>query len=135
MTPRQKFTTSQLADAATVGPQTLRYYERRGLLPEPPRTTGGHRIYGAEHLQRLLFIQRAQGLGFRLLEIQEMLVLGSPSAEGVEKSAEMLIRAIDEKLAALKSMRRSLERILSDGADPDMGMDSGLPEALYTETV
>lgn len=128
-----KFTTSQLADAATVGPQTLRYYERRGLLPEPPRTAGGHRIYGTEHLQRLLFIQRAQGLGFRLTEIQEMLSLGGPRSATFDEVTETLMLAIDEKLTALHSMRRSLERLRS--GELAEGETDGLLGPLYTETV
>lgn len=122
---RDTFTTSQLADAAAVGPQTLRYYERRGLLPEPPRTPGGHRIYGRDHLRRLLFIQRAQSLGFDLQEIHGMLTLrvgagGFPTEEGA--FVDGLIATIDGKLLALRAMRDSLEEARrAPASDPPAG--------------
>ena len=111
-----QYTTSQLAAAAQVGPQTLRYYERRGLLPEPPRTRGGHRIYGNEHLERLLFIQRAQGVGFDLSHIERMLPLESPGASGLSADeVDGLLATIDEKVRALQLVRGSLKELRSDG--------------------
>ena len=108
------YTTSQLADAAEVGSQTLRYYERRGLLPEPPRTSGGHRIYGDEHLRILHFIQRAQGLGFHLQEIHELLnlrVVGDQQYASVARTASRVIDRIEEKVETLAAMREALEEL------------------------
>ena len=72
-------TTKQIADRAGVNPQTVLYYERRNLLPEPPRTKAGYRQYGGEHLAHLNFIKRAQELGFTLEEIGELLALRASS--------------------------------------------------------
>jgi len=109
------YTTRQLADAAEVGSQTLRYYERRGLLPNPPRTQGGHRIYGAEHLERLIFIQQAQHLGFQLEEIHELLKIEENPA-GPSDASETLtqfIGQLDKKSFALSEMRTSLAKLRS----------------------
>src|SRR5687767_5661387 len=67
----------QLADAAGVNPQTLRYYERRGLLAEPVRSPGGHRLYPVEALTTLRVIKTAQRLGFTLDEVSELVDLGT----------------------------------------------------------
>ena len=67
----QGLTTSETAERAGVNVQTVRYYERRGLIPEPPRTESGYRQYGAEHVARIRFIKRAQELGFTLEEARE----------------------------------------------------------------
>jgi DNA-binding transcriptional MerR regulator len=107
------YTTSQLADAAEVGSQTLRYYERRGLLPDPPRTQGGHRIYGPQHLERLTFIQKVQRLGFQLEEIHELLKIAEHPAESSD-AAETLTRfigRIDKRAFALSEMRTSLAKL------------------------
>lgn len=114
MAPSKTFTTSELAEAASVGSQTLRYYERRGLLPEPPRTTGGHRIYGLQHLERLHFIQRVQCLGFHLEEIHELLrVEEDPNAESA-RALDRFINQIDQKSSALTEMRASLAKLRED---------------------
>ena len=114
MAPTQTtFTTSQLADAAKVGSQTLRYYERRGLLPEPPRTEGGHRIYGTQHLERLRFIQDIQTLGFHLEEIHALLQVNeTPAAETAGPEVlDSFIDRIDEKAQTLTQMRATLAEL------------------------
>ena len=109
------YTTSQLADAAGVGSQTLRYYERRGLLANPPRTQGGHRIYGAQHLERLIFIQQVQRLGFQLEEIHELLKIEENPAgpSGAAETLTLFIGQIDEKSFDLSEMRTSLAKLRS----------------------
>ena len=111
------FTTSQLAEAAQVGNQTLRYYERRGLLPEPPRTEGGHRIYSPRHLERLRFIQDFQTLGFQLEEIHALLQVNeepapTPASPNVLDS---FIDRIDEKAETLSQMRAALADLRTRG--------------------
>jgi MerR family transcriptional regulator, mercuric resistance operon regulatory protein len=64
-----------LSVRAGVHTETVRYYERIGIMPKPPRTEGGHRIYDADHLKRLTFIRRARGLGFSLEEVRGLLKL------------------------------------------------------------
>jgi DNA-binding transcriptional MerR regulator len=104
------YTTSQLAEAAEVGSQTLRYYERRGLLPEPPRTIGGHRLYGPSHLERLRFIQAFQGLGFQLEDVQALLRVQEAPAEATaaNETIEHFLGRLDAKANALKDMRASI---------------------------
>lgn len=108
------YTTSQLAEAADVGSQTLRYYERRGLLPEPPRTAGGHRQYGPQHLDRIRFIQKVQRLGFHLDEIQELLRVEEEPAPGSAETVDRFLGRIEEKAIALSEMRESLARLRED---------------------
>jgi DNA-binding transcriptional MerR regulator len=107
---QRTFTTSQLAEAADVGSQTLRYYERRGLLPEPPRTSGGHRLYGPQHLERLRFIQTVQDLGFQLEEIQALLEIRGEPTRGSEaaETIERFLGKLDEKASALANTRATI---------------------------
>lgn len=104
------YTTSQLAEAADVGSQTLRYYERRGLLPEPPRTAGGHRLYGPKHLERLRFIQTVQDLGFQLEEIHALLEIREEPAraDGADDMIDRFLGRLDEKASALADTRASI---------------------------
>src|SRR5919198_614719 len=69
------FKRGEVARAGGVNLETIRYYERRGLLPKPPRTTSGYRTFGADAVRRLRFIKNAQDLGFSLREIKELLAL------------------------------------------------------------
>lgn len=115
MSNQTTFTTSELAEAAKVGSQTLRYYERRGLLPEPPRTQGGHRIYGPQHLERLRFIQDIQTLGFQLEEIHALLQVNEEPAS-IPTGPDVLdsfIDRIDAKAETLSQMRETLAELRS----------------------
>ena len=99
--------TGELADRAGVNKETLRYYERRSLLPEPPRNGVGHRRYGEEAVRRLRFINRAKQLGFSLGEIDILLSLrADPGA-----SNHKVKRATEAKLEATRAKIRDLERI------------------------
>ena len=110
------YTTSQLAEAAEVGSQTLRYYERRGLLPEPPRTAGGHRLYGPQHLERLRFIQTVQGLGFQLEEIHALLELREQPSQTDEAGAmiDRFLGRLDEKASALADTRATIAALRAE---------------------
>ncbi len=114
----------QAARAAGVNQQTLRYYERRGLLPRPPRS-GAFRAYPNEAVAIVRFVKRAQDLGFSLDEVEQLLALrGVPSRERhrVSAIAERKLTDIDAKIAHLKCMRRALSRLLRschDGHTPD----------------
>jgi MerR family mercuric resistance operon transcriptional regulator len=66
--------------------ETIRYYERLGLWPIPPRSTGGYRLYGMEHLKRLNFIRRARALGFSIDEVRTLLRLGTSDGARVPRS-------------------------------------------------
>jgi len=98
-----------LAKAAGVGVETVRYYQRRGLLPEPPRPPGEVRRYGDEDVRRLRFIRSAQAAGFTLAEIKELLDLdASDDRARARELAEARVAAIDEKIAELREARDAL---------------------------
>lgn len=111
----QRYLTSgQLAGEAGVNLETLRYYERRGLLPRPARTASGHRRYDLEAVSLLRLIKRAQELGFTLAEIHELLRgLERPKAvcDDVCRVIEAKIGQVDEELARLKAKRGRLSRL------------------------
>ena len=106
----------ELATHACVHIQTLRYYERRGLLLAPARLASGYRVYGPEALQRVRFVKRAQELGFTLQEIGDLLKLWKESAKScraVELRARDTLGRIEKKIADLKRMRRGLGRYVA----------------------
>jgi MerR family transcriptional regulator, mercuric resistance operon regulatory protein len=107
-----KITIARLAEAAAVGVETVRYYQRRGLMPVP-RAAGAIRTYDETHIDRLVFIRRAQAAGFTLEEIGELLKLdrGNDRARVRELARERLI-ALDAKIAELNEAKVSLSRLL-----------------------
>jgi len=122
----------ELAARAEVNIQTLRFYEREGLLRPPARTASGYRSYMDSDLERVRFIRLCQGLGFTLREVQQLLVLHMSVAEykGAVKMKPSAVREIvtmanerleliDEKLTALRSMRAELTALVNAlSADP-----------------
>lgn len=108
--------TRQVAERARVNAQTLRYYERRGLLAEPPRSAGGYRDYPDSAVAVLRFIKRAQELGFSLDEIEELLALaegGPDSCDTVRHLAASHMAEMDRKIADLQRMRASLNSLVA----------------------
>jgi len=106
---------AETAREAGVNAQTLRYYERRGLLPKPPRRGSGYRDYSDEAVRLVRFIKRAQELGFSLDEVEELVRLrGVRRAERhrVRAIAERKIADIDRKIAQLRSMRAALRQLV-----------------------
>ena len=104
----------QMARQAGVGIDTIRFYERQGLLAEPRRRTSGYRDYPAESLQRLRFIRRAKALAFSLREIRELLALHGSSAAGCAEAAARArekIAAIEVKIRGLEAVRAGLEEL------------------------
>jgi MerR family mercuric resistance operon transcriptional regulator len=102
----------ELAAAAGVNRQTLRYYERRRLLPEPARSLGGHREYPADALHRLRAIKAAQRLGFSLGEIAELLPGRGP---GPTERARAKLADVDARLAELLALRATLVEVADAG--------------------
>jgi MerR family transcriptional regulator, mercuric resistance operon regulatory protein len=102
-------TIGALAKAAGVGVETVRYYQRRGLLPEPARPPGEVRRYGETDVKRLRFIRSAQGAGFTLNEIKELVDLdASDDRARARELAQARVAAIDEKIAELSAARDAL---------------------------
>lgn len=114
--------TSELAAAAGVNAQTLRYYERRGLLAEPGRSLGGHRLYPEQAVTVLRVIKAAQRLGFTLDEVAELLAATRFGARrradsGLRARATEKLAEVDAKLAELTAVRDTLRATLAAGCD------------------
>lgn len=112
--PAEKLTISRLARLGGVNLETIRYYEREGLLPRPPRTRTGYRIFPEGSSQRLRFIKRAQQLGFSLTEVRELPALRvKPGAkrDEIRARAEAKILDIEQKIKTLAAMKRSLTQL------------------------
>ncbi len=115
------YTIGQFAAAAGVNPQTVRYYQRRGLLSQPPKPADGYRRYPAEALERLRFIKRAQGLGFTLDEIGYLLELADGRCADVQALARAKRNDVAHRIADLTRVRAALDDALAACArgDPD----------------
>ena len=110
----ERLTISRLAQLGGVNLETIRYYERQGLLPAPPRTTSGYRVFPEESVQRLRFIKRAQELGFSLQEIRELLQLRiTPGAKQADmrRRTEAKLADIEPKIQTIEAMKRALRRL------------------------
>jgi DNA-binding transcriptional MerR regulator len=112
----------QVASAAGVNIETLRYYERRGLLAEPARSPGGHRLYPPAAITILRVVKAAQRLGFTLDEVADLLELGKhrhgtrPDA-GLQKRAREKLVEVEERIADLGTIRDNLSAALDAGCD------------------
>lgn len=107
----RSLTIGQFAAAGGVGVETIRFYQRKGLLSEPTRETGIRR-YGSEDVRRLRFIKQAQAAGFTLQEIRELLDLDtSQDRERVRELARARVGALNERIAELKRARDALQRL------------------------
>lgn len=119
---RNRDTIGGLARAAGVGVETVRYYQRRGLLPEPPRPHGEIRRYGDEELKRLRFIRSAQAAGFTLAEIGELLQLSaSDDRARARQLAEARVAEIDTRIEALREARDALAELARECASSTSG--------------
>ena len=108
---------SEVADAAGINKETLRYYERRGLLEQPDRSPGGHRLYDDQAVTTLRVIKAAQRLGFTLDEVAQLIEVGR--RRGPERDLQAHARAklteIDERIADLTTIRASLVAAIDAG--------------------
>ena len=105
-------TIGTLARKAGVNIETIRYYQRRGLLLEPPKPVEGYRLYPLDSVQRILFIKRAQRLGFSLEEIINLLQLGEGSCNETKTLAMQKLSAIETRLEDLEKMKRTLQDLV-----------------------
>jgi DNA-binding transcriptional MerR regulator len=111
----QSYSIGALAEATDTKVETVRYYERIGLLPEPGRTAANYRAYSPDHLARLSFIRRARDLGFTLDQIRALLGLADHKNNdccAVDAIARDHLADIDRKVADLKALRRELNDLI-----------------------
>ncbi|MEJ2742165.1 MAG: helix-turn-helix domain-containing protein [Gammaproteobacteria bacterium] len=109
----------QVAKAARCKVQTVRYYERVGLLPEAARTEGNQRVYGQAHLDRLSFIRHSRELGFSLEQIRKILDLVDDPTQScieVDRIAKLHLKEVESKIRRLEGMRMELQRMISQCA-------------------
>ncbi|WP_363351473.1 helix-turn-helix domain-containing protein [Methylocystis echinoides] len=109
----KSLTIGQLAAAAGVNLETVRYYERIKLMPPPARTASGYRAYEQAHIRRLAFIRRARELGFSIEQIRALLALAEPSRASCADVRDIARTHLDEVRAELADLAR-LERILAE---------------------
>jgi DNA-binding transcriptional MerR regulator len=110
-----QLTVSKLAGEVGTSSDTLRYYERIGLLPEPARSPAGYRLYGAEAVERVRFIKRAQRFGLRLEEIGELLAIrerGLCPCGRTRRLLEEKVSGLTEEMAALQRLRNDIQEML-----------------------
>lgn len=109
------FTIGDIGKATGTKVETVRYYERIGLLPQPARSGGNYRTYGQREVERLSFIRRARALGFSLDQVRALLALsddGTRDCATVDQMAREHLRAVEAKIADLKALQRELTALL-----------------------
>ena len=110
----ETLTIGKVARLAGIGVETIRFYEREGLIEEPPRRESGYRQYPEDTVHRLRFIRRAKELGFTLKEIKELLALRvepETTCEDIRRRAEAKIGDIEEKICTLNKMKGALKKL------------------------
>ncbi len=123
-------TIGKLAEAAGVNVETIRYYQRRGLLEEPAKPLYGQRRYSLEQVKRVRFIKRAQALGFTLAEVGQLLLLNEArSCETARALAAHKLGLIDDKLADLRAVRTALNKLVRQ-CDAGNGAECPIIDAL-----
>ena len=127
---QQKLTIGTLAKDADVNIETIRYYQRIGLITEPSKPAQGYRIYPDETLMRIKFIKRAQQLGFSLQEIEELLQLGEGNCNDVRLRAEQKRSQIDRQIKDLKNLRGTLDQLITACHDSDSTKHCAIVETL-----
>ena len=107
----------EIAAATGVHIETVRYYEREGLVPKPARTASNYRSYGEAHRKRLTFIRRARDLGFSLVQVRELLALADErdrSCEAVDELASRHRTQVRRKIAELTALRKELDKMIGE---------------------
>ncbi len=131
----ESMTTGQLAREAGVNVETIRYYERIGILPRPPRTEGGHRAYGPEFVKRLAFVARSRQLGFSLEEVRSLLSLVNENEYTCADIRQMTLdhaAKVRRKIADLRKLERVLREMAAQCHD-DQVPDCPIIDALFAE--
>jgi DNA-binding transcriptional MerR regulator len=132
-------TIGQLGKATATKIETIRYYEKIGLLPEPHRTAGNYRSYAGEHLSRLAFIRRARELGFSIEDVRELLELAGhrdQACAGIDQIVARHLETTERKIEALKRLRHELRETLASckgGRVAECRVVHALSPAILTE--
>jgi MerR family transcriptional regulator, copper efflux regulator len=132
----QTLTIGELARSARVNLETIRYYERERLIPEPPRTAGRHRAYAPSAAKRLRFIKRAQELGFTLAEIRELLDLRRDPEQLCTDAVghvDAKLSEVEAKIRHLQAIKRALARLKNSCDGNCQVSDCPILESLDTE--
>ncbi len=127
-----RYSIGKLSSETGVNIETIRYYEKVGLMPEPFRSDGGHRIYDEQHQARLLFVRRCRDLGFPLEDIRDLLALadeGEPCAS-MQPALDAQLALVRAKIDALRAMEEALETILKSSSGCD-APECSVSNALY----
>ena len=114
--PTNTFIIGELSKRTGVNIETIRYYEKSGVMPDPPRTAAGYRVYNKEHLNRLTFIRRCRQLGFAMVEIQELLGLVDAHGYTCSEVQAMTLQhaaSVKQKIRDLQRLEKTLRRIAS----------------------
>lgn len=136
MSVTKPLTIGQVARRTGVGVETLRFYEREGLIAEPPRRASGYRQYPEDAVSRVRFIRRAKELGFSLKEIRELLCLRvdpSTTCADIKRRTEAKIAHIEEKIRALQTIQGALGRLAAACKGRGPASECPILEALELE--
>lgn len=132
---KEELSRGALASRSGVNSETVRYYEKIGLMPDPPRSSGGHRVYEQEHVKRLSFIRRTRELGFSLMEIRGLLALVDGGDYTCAEVRDRTLAHLDDvatKIRDLQKMQRTLKSI-SAKCDGGLVPDCPFIDALFTD--
>jgi len=130
------FTIGQVAERSGIGIETVRFYERKGLIADPPRTDSGYRQYPEDVVVRLRFIRRAKELGFALKEILELLSLRvnpDTTCVDVRKQTEFKISDVEEKIRALRRIKTALKKLAASCVGTGPASECPILEALDSQ--
>lgn len=138
MMDKQLFLIGKLAKQAGCKVETVHYYEKTGLMPEPPRTEGGHRVYTLTHIKRLNFIRRTRELGFSIEQVKELLkFIDEPDhyCGEVKAMAMLKVREVQEKIDDLQRLKKALNLMVGQCKGKKYSIDDcPIIDALYVET-
>ena len=132
-----QFSVGEVAKRAGCKVETVHYYEKTGLMPDPPRTEGGHRLYALMHVKRLNFIRRSRELGFSIEQIKELLkFIDEPDhyCGEVKAMATLQARAVQQKINDLERLKKALNKMVSQCKGSRYSIDDcPIIDALYVE--
>ena len=133
----KSYTIGKLAKKVNCKVETVHYYEKIGLMPEPPRTNGGHRIYDLNHIKRLNYIRRSRELGFSIEQIRSLLkFIDEPNHQCGEIKSIAILQAHDvqRKINDLKKLQIALNEMIGSCKGDDLTLDKcPIIDALYNE--